>query len=70
MTDKEKLNFLENYIMDLINSRMNLQFSKGKFGIGLNRFNKVDCAYLEGEIYALDKVRNFIKHINERGEMK
>lgn len=68
MTDKEKLDFLEHYIMDLINKRIDLQFTRGKFASGLYNFNKVECAYLDGELYALNKVRNFIQTM--RGEKK
>lgn len=37
--------------------------------MSLNRFNKVDCAHLEGEIEALDKVRDFIyNRLKSKGE--
>ena len=57
MTDKEKLDLLEDYVMALLNNRM-----------GLNRFNEVDYAYIEGEIDALNKVRDFIKNRLRRSE--
>lgn len=68
MTDKEKLDLLEHYIMNLINNRTDLQLARGKFAIGLNRFNKVECAYLDGEIDALNKIRNFIRDRLRKGE--
>ncbi len=68
MTDKEKLYLLHDYVTTLLNSRMKLQLTKGKFGIGLNKFNKVDCARLEGEIDALDRIRNFINDRLIKGE--
>ena len=68
MNDKEKLDLLEHYIIDLINSRMDLQLTRGKFAIGLHKFNKVECAYLDGELDALDKVRNFIRNRLRKGE--
>ena len=64
MTDKEKLDLLEDYVMVLLN---NLTDFKLRI-IGLNRFNKVDCAYLEGEIDTLDKVINFIENGLMKGE--
>lgn len=65
MTDKEKLDLLEHYVMTLLSGRIDLQLSKGKFGLPLNRFNKVECAYLEGEIDTLNKIRYFIEKMNE-----
>lgn len=68
MTDKEKLDLLEEYVMMLLNSRISLQLRKGRFGMSFPRFNKEDCAYLEGEIDALDRVRSFIKDRLKKGE--
>ena len=68
MTDKEKLDLLEEYIMVLLNNRLDLQLGKGKFGMSWNRFNKVECAYLEGEIDALNRVRDFIENRLRKGE--
>lgn len=68
MTDKEKLYLLEAYVTTLLNSRIDLQFKKGRFGMSLDRFNRTDCAHLEGEIEALDKVRNCINDLLSKGE--
>ena len=68
MNDKEKLDFLEHYVTDLLNNRIDLNLRKGRFGMPWNRFNKVDCAHLEGEIDALNKVREFIKRMQEKRE--
>ena len=68
MTDKEKLDLLEHYIMDLIKNRQDLQFTRGKFAIGLNKLNKVERAYLDGELDALNRVRNFIQNRLRKGE--
>jgi hypothetical protein len=68
MTDKEKLDLLEDYVMSLLNSRISLQLRKGRFGMSLNRFNKVDCAHLEGEIEALDRIRDLIENRLRKGE--
>ena len=63
MTDKEKLYLLNDYVTTILNNRIALQFEKGKFGTPRRRFNKVECAYLDGGIDALNKVREFI--VNE-----
>lgn len=58
---KETLYLLDHYVTTLLNSRICLQLEKG-------RFNKVDCARLEGEIDALDRIRNFINDRFIKGE--
>jgi len=61
MTDKEKLDLLEGYVMMLLNNSPDLNLRE-------DRFNKVDCAYFEGEADALNKVRNFIEYGLKKGE--
>ena len=68
MTDKEKLYFIEDYVLTLLNSRIELQLRKGRFGMSLHRYNKEGCAYLEGEVNALDKVRECIRSLREKEE--
>ena len=68
MNDKEKLCLLEYYVTGLLNSRIDLNLRKGRFGMPWNRFNKVDCAHLEGEIDALNRVREIIKRVQEERE--
>ena len=55
MTDKEKLDLLEQYIMTLLNNRIILRARE-------DMFNKVERAYMDGEIDTLSKVSNFIKN--------
>lgn len=68
MTDKEKLYCIEDYVLTLLNSRINLQLTKGRFGMSLHRLNKIDNAYLDGEVNALDKVRECIRRLREKEE--
>ena len=62
MTDKEKLDLLESYVTTLLINQIDWRLE--------SRFNKVDYAYIEGEIDALDKVRNFIKNGLRRSEIE
>lgn len=59
MTDKEKLDLLERYVMTLLTNRIDLVQRT-------DRFNKFERAYMEGEIDTLSKVSKFIKKEKER----
>lgn len=55
MTDKEKLDLLERYVTILLDNRIILRARE-------DMFNKVERAYMDGEIDTLSKVSNFIKN--------
>lgn len=68
MTDKEKLDFIEDYVRTLLTEKIGTQLSVGRFGMSFHRLSKADNAYLDGEVNALDKVRECIKSLKERKE--
>ncbi len=68
MTDKEKLYFIEDYVLTLLSNRIDLKLSKGLFRISIHRMNKINNAYLDGEINALNKVRECVKSLREKEE--
>lgn len=55
MTDKEKLDLLERYVTTLLGNRIILRARE-------DMFNKVERAYMDGEIDTLSKINNFIKN--------
>lgn len=55
MTDKEKLDLLERYVTILLDNRIILRARE-------DMFNKVERAYMDGEIDTLSNISNVIKN--------